>query len=119
MPALLRRCRALPGGVEWPPDHEPPATAQHDVRGAEQRLNILFDPEEDMPEHISHPAAAKNHRSQQGEVVAWGKCMLPRPATCSLVHEGSDKGAGHGQKPGVEGSMPGGEKGRIDFPMGV
>ena len=109
----------MPGSVEWPPDHEPAATAQHDVRGAEQRLNILFDPEEGMPEHIAYTAAAKDHGSQQGEVVAWRERLLPRAATCSLVHEDPDEGAGHGQKPGVEGGMPGGEKGRIGFPMSM
>src|SRR5262245_9126616 len=110
---------ALPGGVEWPPDHQPSATAQHEVRGAVQRLDILFDPEEGMPEHIAYPTAAKDHGSQQGEVVAWGECVLPRPSTRSPVAEGPDEGTGHRQKPGVEEGMPGGEKGRIDFPMGV
>jgi hypothetical protein len=89
------------------------------VRGTEQRLDIFFDPEQGMPEHIAHPAAAKDHGSQQGEVVAWGERVLPRPVTCSLLHEGPNEGAGHRQKPGVEGGMPEGEKGRIDFPVGV
>jgi hypothetical protein len=72
-----------------------------------------------MPEHISHPATTKDHGSQQGEVVAWGECVLPYSAPYSLVHEGPDEGTGHRQKPGVEGGMPWGEKGRIDFLMGV
>src|SRR5262249_30741338 len=80
---------------------------------------ILFDPEEGMPEHIAHPATAKDHGSQQGEVITWRERLLPRPSPCSLVHEGPDEGAGHGQKPGVEGGMPGGKKGRLGFPMGV
>jgi hypothetical protein len=72
-----------------------------------------------MPEHIAYTAAAKDHGSQQGEIVAWGERLLPRTATCSLAYEDPDEGTGHSQKPGVEGSMPGSEKGRIDFPMGM
>src|SRR5262249_22158669 len=113
MPALSRQRLALPGGAVWPSDHEPRATGQHDVRGAEQRRAVMFDAEEGGPDQISYTAAAKDHGSQHGEAVAAGEGTLPRPATYSLVHEDPGKGTSERQKSAVEDGMPGCEKGRI------
>ncbi|MGH3934637.1 MAG: hypothetical protein ACRDS1_06620 [Pseudonocardiaceae bacterium] len=74
--------------------------------GAEQRLDILLDPEDLMPDHVSYSADAEHHHAESAQLVA----QRDRVATeAAVAHRRAqlppDPSADH-EVTGVEQRMP-------------
>ena len=64
LPGRPERCTALPGGAKRTAHHQADPTGQHDVRGTDEGLNVLLDPEERMPGEIPNAATPKDDHAQ-------------------------------------------------------